>query len=427
MKLAINLNVLAIPVLLLAGQSDAGAPLPPPSPDPAAMAALGKLLFNDPNLSASNKQSCASCHAPQNAMLAPNTLSVQLGGAELNLQGLRNVPSAAYALFTPPPKINNQGKLKGGVMLDGRSASLATQAQLPFLAANEMANASSTVVKIKLLGRPYFAQYLALFGSASLNNPDITLTNMAQAIALYEQTDPAFRLFSSKFDAFLAGKAQLSTAETNGMNLFNNPGKGNCAACHDSTSHNGIPPLFTDYSFHANGVPRNWKITYNLDSTILPDFLPQNGLSLGAPNHQFYDLGACGPLRTDQSGNTSTCGQFKVPSLRNTALKGAYEHNGVFSSLQQVLSFYNNRDLTPAVFYKKADGITPDIPYNDLPVAYQLNIDNPPPFHLLPGKQAVLQPSEINAIIIFLCTLTDGYNPSNPSAYPYPKQCSNAN
>jgi cytochrome c peroxidase len=419
---SILLSVMCMGALMVSSNAPAATAKQQAAPSQAALAALGRIMFSDPALSGSGAQSCASCHAPGNAMMAPNALPVQLGGVALNAQGFRNVPTAMYALFSPPANISTNGKLKGGQLLDGRASTLAAQAALPFVAPNEMANASSADVKTKLLGRPYLSQFVAVFGSTVLNNADATLAAMAQAIAAFEQTDPSFQLFSSKFDAYLKGQVQLTAQEANGLSLFNNPLKGNCAQCHVSTGVNGNPALFTDFTYHAEGVPRNWGIAYNQDNVIPPAFVPQNGYGLGAPNHAYYDLGACGPFRTDLSGQTAFCGQFKVPTLRNTAIKGAYEHNGVFNSLQQVLSFYNTREILPGNFYKKADG-TADIVYNDLPVLYAANVENPVPFHPLPGKLPHLQPSDISDIITFLCTLTDGFNPPSPSTYRYPAQC----
>jgi len=65
------------------------------------MAQLGHKLFFDPSLSVSGKMSCASCHSPDHAFGPPNDLSVQLGGANLTLQGIRAVPNLGYKGETP--------------------------------------------------------------------------------------------------------------------------------------------------------------------------------------------------------------------------------------------------------------------------------------------------------------------------------------
>ena len=38
-------------------------------------------------------------------------------------------------------------------------------------------------------------------------------------------------------------------------------------------------------------------------------------------------------------------GTFKVPGLRNIAVTGPYMHNGVFKTLDQVISFYNSESI----------------------------------------------------------------------------------
>lgn len=419
------------------------APVPPPfancpkkpAPAPAnaasalsAQASLGKLIFNDVALSASGQQSCATCHSPGSAFSAPNANPVPTGGINMNLLGLRNAPAVAYATFTPAFNLNGGGPAAnppgrppvGGFMRDGRLASLTAQAQKPFLTSFEMANGSSAEVIQRLQQRPYLNQFTALFGSAILNTPDSALAAMAQAIAAFESQDPAFHAFSSKFDAFKHGQATLTAAETAGMQAFLARDRGNCESCHHSSGNNGGPGLFTDFSYHVLGVPRNWAIPYNLDSTALPSFVPANGASLGAPNHQYYDMGLCGPLRTDLAGNTALCGSFKVPTLRNVAVKKAYFHNGVFTSLNDVVSFYATRNSNPTRWYKHPDG-SADILYNDLPVTYARNVEpvNAPGRPIAPNLSA----TDVRNLVSFLCTLTDGYDPANPGAYKLPAQC----
>lgn len=391
------------------------------------LASVGKLLFNDPALSASGQQSCASCHAQNdpvstvyNAFTAPNGLSVQIGGIAGDLPGLRNSPALTYALYTPAFSIAADGTPSGGFFLDGRAASLADQATQPFTNSFEMANASPAELQQHLLTRPYLAQLKAVFGDNAVADADTALANVGKAIAAFEQEDPAFHRFDSKYDAVAQGKAQFSAQELHGFALFNSPSKGNCAACHVSSGAKGLPALFTDHTYDNIGVPRNWAIAANNDASALP-YVPHNGAELGAP-HQYYDLGLCGPLRTDLG--SSSCGQFKVPSLRNVAVKRSYFHNGVFHTLQDVVDFYITRDTDPARWYVQADGVTPDIAYNDLPEQFDANVNTgEAPYG---GSAPTLNASERKDLISFLCTLTDGYDPANPAAYTYPAQCQQA-
>ncbi|MDN3578892.1 cytochrome c peroxidase [Chitinimonas viridis] len=417
--------------ILLAGLAAAAEP-PQPLPIPAtglsATASIGRSLFFDPNLSASGRQSCASCHHPGNSFSAPNNLAVQLGGAALDLQGLRNTPTASYTRFVPtftlnpppPPGQPRPSPARGGLLHDGRANTLAIQAQGPFLTAFEMGNRSAAEVLQRLRTRPYLTQFRTVFGAATLNNPDATLAAMGRAIAAYEQEEPSFRLFNSKFDAVTNGRARFSPREANGQRLFNDPNRGNCASCHTARPTGGVPALFTDHSYRNLGIPRNWAIPYNRDDTALPGFITANGANLGAPNHLYYDMGLCGPVRTDLAGNRALCGMFRVPTLRNVAVKQAYFHNGIFSTLNQVISFYTSRELTPARWYTKADG-SADIRYNDLPTALTGNITQGPPFRR--NGPPALNEAEIRDMTAFLCTLTDGYDPQNPAAYRQPAQC----
>jgi cytochrome c peroxidase len=335
------------------------------------------------------------------------------------LPGLRSSPTLTYVSFTPAFHYSD-GTAFGGFFRDGRSPSLANQATQPFVTSFEMANPDAQAVLTKLVTRPYKNQFAAIFGAEALRDANTALTDIGLAIAAYETEAPEFHLFNSKFDAFQNGHATLTAAETAGFALFLNPTKGNCAACHIPTPVNGVPALFTDFSFDNVGIPRNWAIEANSATSTLP-YAPSDGVALGTPNYRYYDMGICGPLRTDV-GVTSLCGMFKVPSLRNSALRQHYFHNGVFGNLNDVVTWYATRDTDPKRWYVQADGVTPDIPYNDLPQLYDANI-NVVEVPYNPALAPTLNATEINELVTFLCTLTDGYDPASPASYPYPAQC----
>lgn len=401
------------------GGSDA-ASVAPAGSQLSAMAQVGEKIFTDTALSASGRQSCATCHVAGRAFAGDDPLAVPLGGPGMDLPGLRNTPALAYNQFTPTFSIGADGKAVGGFFRDGRSPSLADQAEKPFFTPFEMANASPEELLGRLLTRPYLDQFTAVFGKASVQDATTALHNIGQALAQYQKEDPAFRQFSSKYDAYLKGSAALTPQELNGLALFNNPAKGNCTACHVSTPTATTPALFTDFSYDNVGIPRNWKIPANIDGNTL-SYVPKNGTALGEPNHDYYDLGLCGPLRDDLASRTSRCGAFKVPTLRNIALTGPYFHNGVFDTLEEVVAWYITRDTDPGRWYTKADG-TPDIQYNDLPTAYAGNV-NVSEVPYIPGLAPTLTNSEMADLVRFLCTLTDGFDPANPSAYTIPAQC----
>ena len=100
---------------------------------------------------------------------------------------------------------------------------------------------------------------------------------------------------------------------------------------------------------------------------------------------------------------------FLTPTLRNVALRHVFFHNGVLHSLRQVRDFYVNRDLHPERFYPlTATGDV--IKYDDLPARYRTNVGIvDPPFNRHPGDPPALTPAEIQDVIAFLDTLTDGY------------------
>ncbi|MCO5397719.1 cytochrome-c peroxidase [Ralstonia sp. 21MJYT02-11] len=384
------------------------------------MAQVGKQIFFDQTLSASGKQSCASCHDPARGFTDPNNLAVSIGGPNSDLPGLRNAPSLNYASYTPNFKIDGTGTASGGFFRDGRSPSLADQAQQPFTNPFEMANASADDVFKTLLTRPYIDQFTAVFTKAGIQDSATAMQSIGRALAAFQSEDPGFHTFDSKYDAYLAGKVTLTDSETRGLLLFNNPTKGNCTACHVSSGTGSTPALFTDFTYDNVGIPRNWGIAANQEGTTLP-YVPKNGLALGAPNYSYYDLGICGPLRTDYRVGGPTCGQFKVPTLRNIALTGPYFHNGVFQTLDQVVAWYVTRDTDPGRWYVKADG-TSDVPYNDLPVAFDANV-NVAEVPYNPAKAPSMTNQEMSDLVHFLCTLTDGFDPANPSAYRVPAQC----
>jgi cytochrome c peroxidase len=387
------------------------------------MARLGARLFHDRRLSASGRMSCASCHSPSHAYGPPGSASVMLGGPKLQTPGSRAVPSLEYLYLQPafgigmdsdqPTPLAQQAQLAssharvlktaqapqaaaanlvpmGGLFWDGRADRLDQQIDRPLYNPAEMDGGPPERVLRKLETSPYAGNFKKLFGPEIFHEPQLALDDAAFAIARYELESPAFHPFTSKFDAWLAGKARFTPAELRGYRLFNDPAKGNCAACHLDKPTPGVPrPLFTDFQYEALGVPRNPAIPANR-------------------NPDYYDLGICGPFRTDLRKETQYCGMFLTPTLRNVALRQVFFHNGIFHSLRQVLDFYVNRDLHPERFYPRntSGNVTK---FDDLPARDRTNVDRvDPPFNRHPGDPPALTPAEIQDVIAFLDTLTDG-------------------
>jgi cytochrome c peroxidase len=435
----------------------------------SAAAVAGEALFNDRSLSASGQQSCSTCHVESRAFTGDPAvdkgLPVPLGGANMDEPGFRNAPSLVYAAFTPRFSIDD-GAVSGGFFRDGRASSLATQAVQPFVTPFEMANQDAAEVLSRLQNSPATLQkFVAAYGSGVLSDANATLTDIGAAIAAYETEDvEEFEPFTSRFDYYVDGRVQLTDRELNGLALFNNPGKGNCTSCHPSV-HQGFSSraLFTDFSFDNIGVPRNWNIPANAANAVNPTtglplkYLPTPVNEPADAEYTYYDLGICGPFvsdpqdrgaRPDLARLIPSCGQFKVPTLRNIALTAPYFHNGVFAEIHKVVEWYVTRDInnntgnnpTPVAagpggnpyqavgtFYTAVDG-TPDLyQYNDLPTAFDANVNVGEVPYTAPafagGNGPTLNAQEIDDLVSFLCTLTDGFDPNNPSAYNVPAQC----
>jgi cytochrome c peroxidase len=386
-----------------------GEPMPPAAaapdtPDtPLSLAAqVGAKMFVDQRLSGSGKMACASCHSPDHAYGPPNNLTVQLGGPDLTVPGTRAVPSLRYKEYTPPyndlapnPDGASPPGPGGGFTWDGRAQSLAEQAAIPLLAANEMDNASAADVVAKLKAGPYADLFLKAFGADAFDDPAKAFADATGALQTYQLEDPDFHPYTSKFDLYRTNKGNYMTAqEVRGLQVFNDVEKGNCIACHLSGNANGgsIAP-FTDYSFEAVAAPRNVHI-------------PANGDPLA------FDLGLCQAAALGHSPATTPqyCGMFKTPTLRNVATRKVFFHNGAFSSLRDVVEFYNKRDTNPELFYPKATDGSVNI-YDDLPVAYQANIDpSVPVVHTL-GATPSMTEQEVDDLVAFMGTLTDGFQP----------------
>ncbi|HEX4260177.1 MAG TPA: cytochrome c peroxidase [Acetobacteraceae bacterium] len=401
----------------------------PPAGPLSAMAELGQDIFFDASLSRSGKLSCAACHQPAHAYGPPGDAPAMMGGPAMARQGVRAVPSLMYlerhpAFSVGPDNEENETVTlaqmvaltrgaaraqknandtaqsaaalvpQGGLFWDGRADSLQQQALGPMLDPREMDGGSVDELAGKLRRAAYAPLFVQLFGPAILNNRGLLVAEAQFAVGRYQIEDPAFHPYSSKFDAWLEGRARLNPAQLRGYVLFNDADKADCAGCHvDRVSADGTPPLFTDFQFEALGAPRNTALRANA-------------------NPAYFDLGVCGPYRRDMRAQTQYCGMFLTPTLRNVARRHVFFHNGVFRTLQQVMDFYAFRDVAPERVYPRAtDGKVAK--YNDLPAADRGNVDvTDPPFgRPLGGKPAMTEPEERD-IIAFLGTLTDGWRPA---------------
>jgi cytochrome c peroxidase len=390
---------------------------------------LGKQLFFDKDLSTPAGQSCAACHSPETGWTGPvakiNAHGAVYPGAVHTLFGNRKPPSSAYGGDSPVLNFDNIGQTwVGGMFWDSRATGktlgdpLAEQAQGPFLNPLEQNNKDAKAVCDKVSESEYAGLFEKVWGKGSLdcaNDVKGTYERIARSIAAYERSSEVSQ-FNSKYDEYLQTcveklgiskkddcligngdkktldpKNKLTHQEWNGLQLFmaptsNNgtkgPGEGgNCVACHP-------PPLFTDFTHDNLGVPKNPENPfYNMPSIYNPD------------GKNFIDYGLGGFLKTyDPAAYLPELGRQKVPTLRNVDKRPYpgfvkdYSHNGFFKSLDEIVHFYNTRDVQGAG-WKGVPWPSPEVP--DTVNKHEL------------GNLGLSSKDE-TAIVAFMKTLTDG-------------------
>jgi cytochrome c peroxidase len=334
---------------------------------------LGKLLFFETALSTPAGLACVDCHDPSVAFADPlKELPVSKGSRE-GLYGNRNDMPVSYAAYIPELHYDEEEEVwVGGLFWDGRANSLAEQAMGPPLNPLEMANPDTLSIAVKIRTLDYAHMFKDVYGPEALADAGKLYYFMADAMEAYEKSSEV-NPFSSKFDHYLRGEAQLTEQEIRGLSLFVAENKGNCAACHPNVPlDDGTPPLFTDFTYDNLGVPKNPENPfYFLPADLNPDGTDFIDLGLGAVVHD--------PLEN---------GKFRVPTLRNVAITGPYMHNGIFKTLYQVLAFYNTRDLMPWG--------TPEVSANvNREELGDLGLSN----------------QELEDLVAFMNTLTDGWTP----------------
>ncbi len=349
----------------------------------------GRRLFFDTRLSEPPGTACASCHDPARAFTGDNGSGAAVArGSRSDVRGTRNSPTLLYLESSPGPGFSEkEGKPvpSGGFFWDGRAVTLAEQALGPLFSPIEMNNPSAAALVAKVVASDAAPWLRKAFGADVLAEPGRAMEAITAALAAFE-TSPSFAPFASKFDAVLRGQAQFTAQEERGRSLFTIAQKGNCASCHSTNPDSRDPrdSLFTDFAFHALGVPRNRDIA-----------------AAGR-----YDMGYCDPLPADTLGRQRWCGWFKTPTLRNIARTAPYMHNGRFATLREAVAFYATRDTNPERWYPNGEK------FDDLPPLLRGNVDvETRPYHRRPGQRPALNDEEIDDIVAFLHTLSDGYAP----------------
>ena len=265
--------------------------------DPEALASinrLGRLLFYDPILSGNNLRSCASCHKPDEFF----TDTAYTSSLQFNRQDFlpRNTPSLINAPFNHL------------LMLDGKHISLQDQTKDVITNTLELSCTEQEVMEKIMNCNEYKNGFKALL-KYTPQEKEISFDHIISAITSYYA---GFSNYYSPFDEAMNNNKQLDAAAMKGFNLFMS--KAQCATCHFVPQFNGVKPPYIGSEFEVIGVPKDTAF-----------------------QHLSHDAG-----RYEINPATETNHAFRTGTLRNAAHTAPYMHNGVFTSLSQVIDFYNN-------------------------------------------------------------------------------------
>ena len=394
---------------------------------------LGARIFTDDELSQNSNQSCASCHSRDTGGTGSDSLANAHGavyeGSVPGRFGNRKPPASAYATLAPVLDHDPTLGLVGGNFWDGRATGwrlgspAAEQAQGPFLNPVEQGLPDAATLVQRVCESSYGKLFRSVWRPHACADVEEGYVAIALSIAAFEDSSEVNQ-FSSKYDAVLRNRAELSDFEAEGLALFE--GAGQCASCH-ATSGAGHRPLFTDFTFDNLGIPRNPENPFYAMDEVLVDGAPINPLG-----EDWIDPGLGGFLETlaedsswralpyvpssmlGLSGDelralaTLNYGKHRVPTLRNVdkrpsaSFVKAYGHNGYFKSLKGIVHFYNTRDVLP-----ECDG-----PYSEAE-ALAANCWPPPEVAQNVGTDGVgdlgLSNEQEGAIVAFLGALSDGW------------------
>jgi cytochrome c peroxidase len=323
------------------GPLPSSVPAPSDNPTTPDRVALGRMLFWDPILSGQKDVACATCHHPDFGYsdgldLAIGANGVGLGAARAFIPGhqgrpvKRNSQTVLNVAFNGLTTDDEAAPSTAPMFWDLRVRSLEAQALEPLKAADEMRGAAypeehalATVVA-RLREIP---EYQRLFARAFGGTPAVSERNLGRALAAFERT---LVTTNSPFDRYMRGDERAMSAEQlRGMERFQSAGCINC--------HNG--PMFSDFTPHVLGVPDNFKLSES---------------DLGV--NQTY--------------------AFRTASLRNLSATGPYMHNGVFTSLNQVVNFYERVSRGGGRRGNRGTrGVNPEVDRNEIdPLARQLSM-----------------------------------------------------
>lgn len=257
-----------------------------------AGAELGRVLFYDARLSHNNGVACASCHTQETGFSDPAQFST---GFEGGLTG-RHSPGLSNAAY-----YTNRETGLGSFFWDERADSLEEQVLGPIQDAVEMgSNLTDLVAELNE------TEYYPVLFERAFGDSSITSDRLSKALAQFVRSMASYQ---SPFDQAIAAGSEANP-NFDAVESIENPALveaghtlfgQRCGNCHrtsaqvaDNTHNVGLPSIDAD----ADG---------DLDE----------------------NLGAGG-------------GEYKVPSLRNIAVRGRYMHDGRFESLEDVIDFYSS-------------------------------------------------------------------------------------
>ncbi len=429
----------------------------PPDNQVQQIELLGKSLMYDKQLSVNRNQACAFCHMPETGFTGPvselNRTTGSYPGSVRTRFSERKPQSHAYAPLSPMLHYNPwRGDLVGGNFWDMRATGrrlgnpAAEQAQGPPTNPVEMGLPDIACAVYRASQRPYRTLFESVWGPQAfaiawpsdveqvcdrpgpppasdplpvhLSSLDrgramSTFDQMAQSIAGYEAS-AELTSFTSKFDAVLAGKAQFTTQEQAGYDVFR--GKAKCNDCHRDGGP-GEDPLFTDFTASNIGIPANPRLPYYAENR--PDAF---GYVANPAGSSFVDGGVGSflgkghllsqPSAVDQRWVAlapDNQARIRVPTLRNVdkrpdpAFVKAYGHNGYFKSLKAIVHFYNTRDVLPRC--------RPDDPGEG--TTCWPAPESTANMNTSKVGRLGLSDAEEDAIVSFMQTLTDGFMPAS--------------
>tara|TARA_Y100000768_G_scaffold388585_1_gene385376 strand:+ start:1712 stop:3577 length:1866 start_codon:yes stop_codon:yes gene_type:complete len=258
---------------------------------------LGKKLFFDASISSEGKLSCSSCHNPNLAYTDGRAKSLSfVEGKTVE----RNAPTLVNAVYADR------------YFYDLRAFSLEQQAEHVIFNHMEFNTAYSEILEKLNQKEHYQKLFKATFGHKTINREEFS-----NALASYVLS---LRSYNSPFDKYIRGDSESIDPEIKkGFNIF--MGKANCGTCHFAPTFAGlVPPLYSKNESEILGVLKD----PNAKKPTLDDDIGRLGNNIQSESGWIYER------------------SFKTTTVRNVELSGPYFHNGAYSSLEEVVEFYNN-------------------------------------------------------------------------------------